>query len=278
MAKAKKAKIKKAKKAEQSKQQPLDDMRWKPVAEIAEKLLPHIGNKVLIARDLTEALASEKIRCMRRHTNEYPLKVKKLSDEEIYALLSKKTPREIDQPTGHRELVLASFWNAYCVACSPHGDIRVGFRLPPTHHGPSGPSFTWTGNWIFYLWLPDCVKVWPALTPQEIDARRAKPRPARKRSTRRPSLQDGTGSAIEAGDSAAASGSLNATKAGDTTTVAGMLKRKRRGKLTVEQIRVGRAYLLNHPKLKPKQAYPELRKVLNSDVSDTTLWRAFFRK
>jgi hypothetical protein len=98
-------------------------MRWRPVAEIVEKLFPHIGNKVLVAQDLTKALASKKIRCMRRHTNEHTLKIEKLSDEEIDALLSRKGAREIDQPTGHRELVPASFWNAYCFACSPHGDI-----------------------------------------------------------------------------------------------------------------------------------------------------------
>lgn len=170
MAKAKKAKIKKA---EQSTQLPLDDMRWRPVAEIVEKLLPHIGNKVLVAQDLTKALASEKIRCMRRHSNEHTLKIEKLSDEEINAILSAKAAGEMVRPTGHRELVPASFWNAYCYACSPHGDIRVGFRLPPTHDGPSGPSFTWTANWIFYLWLPDCVKVWPALIAQETDASEA---------------------------------------------------------------------------------------------------------
>ena len=120
MAKAKKAKIKKAK---PSTQLPLDDMRWRPVAEIVEKLLPHIGNKVLIAHDLTKALASEKIRCMRRYTNEHTLKIDKLSDaeliaivvdeighrpsdDELHALASGTNVSEIgDQPVGHRELV-----------------------------------------------------------------------------------------------------------------------------------------------------------------------------
>jgi DnaB-like helicase N terminal domain len=63
MAKAKKAKIKNAK---QSTQLPLDDVRWRPVAEIVERLFPHISDRILIAHDLTEALASKKIRCMRR--------------------------------------------------------------------------------------------------------------------------------------------------------------------------------------------------------------------
>jgi hypothetical protein len=108
-------------------------------------------------------------------------------------------------------------------------------------------------------------------------AKQAKPRPARKRSTRKALQRVGTGSAIEAGDSAAASGSLNATEAGDTAAFVGRLKRKRKGKLTAEQIKDGLTYLDDHPNLTPKQAYPGLRKVLHSDVSDTTLWRAFFR-
>jgi hypothetical protein len=55
-------------------------------------------------------------------------------------------------------------------------------------------------------------------------------------------------------------------------------KRKRRGKLAAEQIGDGITYLRKHPDLKPKQAYPQLRRVLKCDVGDTTLWRVFFRK
>ena len=102
----------------------------------------------------------------------------------------------------------------------------------------------------FYVWEPE--KVWPTL-----DTRKAKPRTTRKAL--------GTDSASAA-----------ATEAGDTAAVAG--KRKRRGKLTAEQIKRGRAYLCKHPELKPKQAYSGLRRVMKSDVSDNTLWRYFFRK
>lgn len=273
MAKAKKAKIKKAK---QSTQLPLDDMRWRPDAEVIEGLSPHIGNKILIAHDLTQALASGKIRCKRRYNDEHTLNIHKLTDAELDAIAKRKVEMGHRQPAGHGELLPASFWAEHCFACSSNGDIRAAFRLRANHRGPSRPSFALTANWVFYLWQPDCVRVWPALKPQEIDARKAKPRPARKRSTRKASQRVGTGSAIEAGDSAAASGSLNANKAGDTAAVVGRLKRKRKGKLTAEQIKDGLAYLRDHPYLKPKQAYPGLRKVLNSDVSDTTLWRAFF--
>jgi hypothetical protein len=163
MAKAKKAMIKKAR---QSLQLPLDDMRrWRPVAEIIEGLSPHIGNKKLIAEDLTAALASGEIHCMRRHANERALKIDKLSNAELGSIVSRNIVVE-DQPTGHRELVPASFWVDYCFARSPNGDICVGFRLPPNHDGFSELSFTWTANWVFYLWRPDCVRKWPELTPQ----------------------------------------------------------------------------------------------------------------
>jgi hypothetical protein len=104
----------------------------------------------------------------------------------------------------------------------------------------------------FYVWEPD--EVWPTL-----DARKAK----RKRSTQK---AHGTDSAIEAG--------VGSIAAGDTAPV----KRKRKGKLTAEQIMRGRDYLRDHPELTRKQAYPGLRRVMKSDVSDSTLWRTFPRK
>jgi hypothetical protein len=152
--------------AKQSTELPLDDMqRWTPIAEIVGRLFPHIGNKSLIAQDLTEALASWKIRCMRRHTNEHMLKADPLSDAQLYAMAIGKVADEVGhhQPVG-RELLSAAFWVEYCLVCSPNGDIRVGLRPP------SRPTFTWTANWVFYLWEPDCVEVWPALTPQAVAA------------------------------------------------------------------------------------------------------------
>ena len=169
MAKAKKGKIKKAK---QSTQLPLDDMRWRPDAQIIEQLLPHIGKKTLIAQDLTKTLASGKIRCMRRYTNEHTLKLGSLSDAELHAITTGKAAAEMgdDQAAGHPQLLPASFWDEYYFACSPNGDIRVAFRLPPNADGPSEPSFIFTANWAFYLWEPDCVKAWPALAPQAVAA------------------------------------------------------------------------------------------------------------
>jgi hypothetical protein len=97
-------------------------------------------------------------------------------------------------------------------------------------------------------------------------AKQAKPRPARKRSTRKALQRVGT------------AGALNATEAGDTAALVGRRKRMRKGKLTAEQIKDGRAYLRDHPTLKPKQSYPKLLEMLNTDVSETTLWRRFFSK
>jgi hypothetical protein len=123
---------------------PLDDMRWRPADEIIERLFPHIGSKILIAHDLTEALASEKVHCMRRRIviGGHPL-------------------------TGHRELVRASFWAEHRFTYWPNGTIRVEVRPPQNHRGPW--AFTWIANWLFYLWQPHCVKVWPTLAPREAD-------------------------------------------------------------------------------------------------------------
>jgi hypothetical protein len=149
----------KAKKAKQSTQLPLDDTRWRSVPEIIERHFPHSDkdNKKLIARDLTERVESEKIHCMRRHTRE-----------------------------GHPEPVPASFWADHCFACSRNGDIRVAFRPPPN----SGLSFYWIEKWAFYLWQPDCERVWPALAPQAVAARKAEAgEPLRRKPGPRPTKE-----------------------------------------------------------------------------------------
>jgi hypothetical protein len=231
MAKVKNPKIRKDRRP----QLPLDDMRWRPVAELVEKLLPHIGGKVLIAQDLTEALTNEKIRCMRRSIRMGHVDVDELCDVELERnflggsqlnepsaaehfseLLHRQlfepftrvrsshgvvTPKliiaamggdagmilvngitlgqyverlaaEANSPRkpGHSELVPASFWATHGLACSPNGDIGVGFRFPPNDHGPSEPSSTLTANWVLYLWEPDCVTAWPRLAPQAVAA------------------------------------------------------------------------------------------------------------
>ncbi|UPK33336.1 hypothetical protein IVB18_34710 [Bradyrhizobium sp. 186] len=55
-------------------------------------------------------------------------------------------------------------------------------------------------------------------------------------------------------------------------------KRKRGGgrppDLTPEQIELGLRELRKRPKLPLKQAYPLLRELLQTDTSDTTLWRS----
>ena len=156
------------------------------------------------------------------------------------------------------EPVLASFWESRQFdatwICDGWLDICSADAVPGPGR-PWNPLTDFDGR-EFYVWRPE--DVWPPL-----DARKAKPRITRKAL--------GTDSAI---DSAAASGSPCAT--GDTAAVA--VKRKRRGKLTAEQITRGRAYLHDHPELTRKQAYPRLRIVMKSAVSDSTLWRTFRQK
>jgi hypothetical protein len=150
------------------------------------------------------------------------------------------------------EPVLASFWESRQFdatwICDGWLDICSADAVPGPGR-PWNPLTDFDGR-EFYVWRPE--DVWPPL-----DARKAKPRTTRKAL--------GTDSASAA-----------ATEAGDTAAVAG--KRKRRGKLTAEQIKRGRAYLCKHPELKPKQAYSGLRRVMKSDVSGITLWRYFFQK
>jgi hypothetical protein len=117
---------------------PLDDMRWRPVDEIVDKLVPHIGDKALIAGDLDERLKSGEVRSMRRSVVIAPARL-------------------INRPP---ELLLASYWTEHCVMYWWNGDIRIALRPPPNHQGPW--CFTWVGG-AFYLWLPDCEKAWRAL-------------------------------------------------------------------------------------------------------------------
>jgi hypothetical protein len=247
MAKEKTAKIKKAK---QSTPLPVDDMRWRRVTEIGEQLLPHIGDKILIAHDLTEAVANEKIRCMRRikmgpadhaarrdielqqqflgaallnRSSEVTFSAEQFSyppHRQLFETIARVrashgviTPQLIiasmggdagimifdlgitvgqyvewlaaeailpPNVPGHRELVPASLWGEYCFTYS-NGDIRVGVR-PPNRYGPW--SSTWATRSAFYLWQPDCVKVWPVLAPQAVAALEAEasepPSPRRK--------------------------------------------------------------------------------------------------
>jgi hypothetical protein len=246
MAKAKKAKIKKAK---QSTQVSLNDRRWRPDAEIIERLFRQIGNKTLTAHDLTEKLASEKIRCMRRSIRTGHVDVEKLCDIELERKFlgetaaehfSESLHRQLFEPfarvrashrvvtpklviaamggdagmiltngitlrqyverlaaeansscmLGHREPVPASFWAEHSFACSPNGDIGVGFRFPPNHYEPSEPSSTLTAIWAFYLWEPDCERVWPALAPRAVAAREAEAsEPLRRKPGPRPTKE-----------------------------------------------------------------------------------------
>ena len=215
----------------------LSDPRWWQLPEVHKGLFRKLGPSTSL--DLTKVLEGGKRRCVRRRAN-----------------------------SNQCEEVSAEFWQSHrFFENSPYFD-GLGIYDPAvtTVFDPQ----THLDAREFYVLHPE--KVWPVLVP---DARRAKPRRARKRSTRKALQRAGTGSAIKAGNSADASG---ATEARDTAAVAGPLKRKRRGKLTAEQIKRGRAHLCAHRELKWKRACPELRRVMKSDVSDNTLWRYFFRK
>jgi hypothetical protein len=226
----------------------LNDSRWWPLPEVHKGLFRRLGPST--SSDIVEALKSEKPqsgkpRCVRRRAN-----------------------------SSQCEEVPAEFWQSHrFFENSPYfGGLGIYDPAVTTVYDPQ----THLDAREFYVWQPD--EVWPVLARREIDARKAKPRRVRKRSTRKASQPVGTGSAIDAGNSAAATGSPNATEAGNTAAVAA--KRKRKGKLTEDKLRDGFFFRREHPELKPKQAYPELRKVLKkskSEISDTTLWRRFWK-
>jgi hypothetical protein len=103
---------------------PLDDRRWRPIGEILEQFLVHTGSKALAALDLTEKLASGRVRCLRRNLM-----------------------------TGVREPVPASFWIDSRLDWSDR--VFVERRPPPNLRGP------WLvvrlRGWEFYVWQPDLI-------------------------------------------------------------------------------------------------------------------------
>jgi hypothetical protein len=267
MAKAKKSK---AKKAKQSRELPLDDIRWRSAAEIGRRLFPHFGDRSLIAHIMTEAVASEKIHCMRsvaigpaddpvrrsidleqqilgkallNRSSEVMLTAQQFSvplhrkiaetiarvrashgiikpqlvidamgEDAVEILpngittveeLIKGLAREailLPNMPGHSELIPASLWTEYRFTYSNeayqnlivdaraeiewHAETPARMRIrtnsneeisvtprPPDHKGPW--ILTWARKSVFFLWEPDCVKVWPALAPQAVAAREA---------------------------------------------------------------------------------------------------------
>jgi hypothetical protein len=127
---------------------PLDDPRWRPVDEIVDKLVPRIGDKMLIAGDLDEKLKGGKVRSMHRSVVIAP-----------HGLINRPP-----------KLLPASHWTEHCLMYWWNGDIRVALRPPPNHQGPW--CFTWVVG-ALYLWLPDCEKAF-ALTPQKAHVDEAK--------------------------------------------------------------------------------------------------------
>src|SRR6516225_6504083 len=102
---------KKAKRKATGNELPLDDMRWRPIDEIIERLVPHTSTKALIAGDLDERLANGKVRSMRRSVVIGP-----------HGLINRPP-----------EPLLAPFWAEHCVMYWWNGDVRIALRPPPDH-------------------------------------------------------------------------------------------------------------------------------------------------
>jgi hypothetical protein len=116
---------------------PLEDERWRPAGEIIDRLLPHIGDKGLIAADLNKRLVSGKVHSLHRVIDRLP------------------------------EVLLASYWEYRQLTYWTNGEARVALRLP----GPQWKGVEWL-TWVdgtFYFWLPDCEREWSVLAPKQIE-------------------------------------------------------------------------------------------------------------
>jgi hypothetical protein len=127
---------------------PLESPHWLPLDDARRLRHEATGNRSLIAGDLTGALLSGHLRCMRRR---------------------------IGRGVGpNRELVPSSFWAGHRLD-SWTDALLVRAR---THRG--GVVQTLRG-FVFYVWKPDLERIWPtAATPSERQADDLRP-PLRRR-------------------------------------------------------------------------------------------------
>jgi hypothetical protein len=102
---------------------------WLPVAKVHKLLSQHCGDIHLATFDLNEALERNQVRCMRRST-----------------------------ASGDREPVPLTFWADFELSFWSDGllvvqrPVRRGYHIVRSVRG-----------WVFNVWKPDVVKIWPPL-------------------------------------------------------------------------------------------------------------------
>jgi len=109
------------------KELPLDDPRWLPLAAAYTVICQRTGDPYLAARDLTGALADERLRSMRRSVEPF-------------------------NPS--RELLPPSFWAKHEIDSWDGKLFVVTTRVGANVRGSSISA-------AFYVWRPDFEKIWP---------------------------------------------------------------------------------------------------------------------
>ena len=128
-----------------SKRLPLDSPNWTPLTEVHRFLCEQKGDRRFAAQDLTEAMANDRVRSMRR---------------QVDRLLRRQAERELLPP---------SFWAEYELDGSSAELQVTGRRGLPLFESSdqlqvyerSGPAFIWIqlSGYVFYAWKPDCKKI-----------------------------------------------------------------------------------------------------------------------
>jgi hypothetical protein len=119
---------------------PLDSPLWRPIEEVYDRLCPLIGNRHLVAQDLTKVQATGDVRTMRR-----------------WLLRRFRRGGWSDRrPCDHRLWLvwfeLSSWSDGLLVVYRLRGAARGGFHQVRRLRG-----------YAFYCWGPDLARIWPAV-------------------------------------------------------------------------------------------------------------------
>ena len=125
---------------------PLDSPNWTPLTEVYGFVCKRTGDRRLAAQDLTDAMANDRVRSMRRNLD------------------------HIFSGEPERELLPASFWATEYRLDGSIAELQFRRRgrrpLVPPRHNPVVPApnfepipLSSSGN-VFYAWKPDWKKIW----------------------------------------------------------------------------------------------------------------------
>jgi hypothetical protein len=117
---------------------PLDSPKWTPLTEVHRFVCERTGDRRLAAQDLTDAMANDRVRSMRRQVDGWP----------------------DDEP---KRLLLPSFWATEYKLDGSIAELQVTRRRRPLLVRPDPPKpvpFDLESSYAFYAWKPDWKKIW----------------------------------------------------------------------------------------------------------------------